>query len=49
MSKFKIGETFDLQGYMNELHEEHKRRMEHENNGLIEFEIEEAIEWEELH
>lgn len=32
ISKYKIGETFDLQGYMRDLNIEYKKRQKHNEN-----------------
>lgn len=32
MKKYKIGETFDLQGYMRDLNIEYKKRQKHNEN-----------------
>lgn len=32
MNKYKIGETFDLQGYMRDLNKEYQKRQKHNEN-----------------
>lgn len=49
MKNYTIGATFDLQGYMNDLNAEYKRRIiQNENNCLTKIKVASEVEWKEL-